>query len=86
MIRPVGRHLSQSRSQHRSCTAMSKASCPHHQVPTAHAVKILPELDTSAQQNSQAKELLFFHLLGVATDIVGFNSQGDLELSFTGRA
>ncbi|KAK3717814.1 hypothetical protein LTR37_005585 [Vermiconidia calcicola] len=42
-----------------------------------------PILDMPAQKQL-AKEMLFFHLLGAATDIVGFDSNGDLELSFAG--
>ncbi|KAK3710563.1 hypothetical protein LTR37_010190 [Vermiconidia calcicola] len=40
-------------------------------------------LDMPAQKQL-AKEMLFFHLLGAATDIVGFDPNGDLELSFAG--
>jgi hypothetical protein len=40
-----------------------------------------PILDTSAQK-VLAKEMLFFHLLGTSTDIIGFDDNGELELSF----
>lgn len=49
--------------------------------PPADATTTFPILDLPAQK-SLAKELLFFHLLGASTDIVGFDHNGDLELSF----
>ena len=42
-----------------------------------------PILERSAQKE-YAKELLFFHLLGASSDIVGFDDNGQLELSFAG--
>jgi hypothetical protein len=41
----------------------------------------MPILDTLAQR-VLAKEMLFFHLLGTSTDIIGFDDNGELELSF----
>lgn len=49
--------------------------------PPADATTTFPVLDIPAQKDL-AKELLFFHLLGASTDIVGFAPNGDLELSF----
>jgi hypothetical protein len=40
-----------------------------------------PILDIPAQKKL-AKELLFYHMLGASTDIVGFDENGDLQLSF----
>ena len=40
-----------------------------------------PILDLPAQKRL-AKEMLFFHLLGAATDVIGFDDNGDLQLSF----
>jgi hypothetical protein len=40
-----------------------------------------PILDVPAQKRL-AKELLFFHLLGASTDVIGFDDNGDLQLSF----
>ena len=52
--------------------------------PTLDAsITTTPILDIPAQKQL-AKELLFFHLLGASTDIVGFDSHGNLELSFAG--
>ena len=42
-----------------------------------------PILDRPAQKDL-AKEMLFFHLLGTAADVIGFDEHGELELSFTG--
>ena len=52
-----------------------------------------PTLDASATttaildipaQKQLAKELLFFHLLGASSDIIGFDPNGNLQLSFAG--
>ena len=42
-----------------------------------------PILDLPAQKEL-SKELLFFHLLGASTDILGFDANGGLKLSFAG--
>jgi hypothetical protein len=42
-----------------------------------------PILDIPAQKQL-AKELLFYHLLGASTDVIGFDERGDLQLSFAG--
>lgn len=43
-----------------------------------------PILDVSAQRRL-AKEMLFFHLLGASSDVIGFDDNGDLQLSFAGE-
>lgn len=59
----------------------------HDQLPTtpgaaplaaAHTVPIL-DIPT---QNAMAKEELFYHLLGVSTNVQGFDKNGNLQLSF----
>ena len=40
-----------------------------------------PILEVPAQKRL-AKEMLFFHLLGAATDVIGFDDNGDLQLGF----
>lgn len=42
-----------------------------------------PIFDHPAQKEF-ADELLFFHLLGASTDVVGFHENGELELSYAG--
>ena len=49
---------------------------------TTTTTSAFPILDTPAQRKMLAKKLLFFHLLGASTDILGFDANGDLELSF----
>ena len=59
------------------------ASLLHSQLPTPpESVPLEPDnLDIPALK-LLAKELLFYHLLGTSTDIVGFDRNGDLQLSF----
>jgi hypothetical protein len=47
----------------------------------ASATNTTPVLDRPAQK-VLAKEMLFFHSLGISTDIIGFDDNGELELSF----
>lgn len=73
------------------CISVPIPACLSHtndQLPTPPAT---PTLDASATTTpilkrpaleEFAKEQLFFHLLGTATDILGFDDNGDLELSF----
>lgn len=44
--------------------------------PATHAIPDMPA------QKALAKGLLFHHLLGASTDIIGFDENGDLQLSF----
>lgn len=60
----------------------------HHQLltppstpPTSNNAPTNPILDT-AGQHAMAQEQLFFHLLGASSDILGFDEEGDLRLSF----
>lgn len=49
--------------------------------PPLDAPPTTPILGIPAQK-ALAKELLFYHLLGVSSDILGFNENGDLQLGF----
>ncbi len=49
----------------------------------ATATTTTPILEIPAQKQL-AKELLFYHLLGASTDVVGFAENGELQLRFAG--
>ena len=51
--------------------------------PISEATGTVPFLDILAQK-ALAKEMLFYHFLGTSNDIIGFDENGDLELSFAG--
>jgi len=49
--------------------------------PPLDATSAFPNLERPAQK-ALAKELLFYHLLGASTDILGFDDNGGLQLGF----
>ena len=52
--------------------------------PPADASTTFPDIPNTSVAKRLAKEQLFYHLLGASSDVLGFDENGDLELSFAG--